>query len=166
MSEESRFAILAGDQIYADAREAELLKEQDLRKRQELYLGVYQKFWDNIYYRKVLCSLPAYLMWDDHEITDGWGSREDSFADGQPLQRNFLPAASSFTLCTLAHSGQATSIDMQALPPSPPDGSQLSSERERVQYAAHGGRIQQNLFQVAELTESLRGVDFRMVIRS
>jgi len=78
-----RFAILAGDQIYADAREAELLKEQDLRKRQELYLGMYQKFWDNVYYRKVLCSLPAYLMWDDHEITDGWGSREDSFRKDQ-----------------------------------------------------------------------------------
>ena len=74
-----RFAILAGDQIYADDVETALLNEQDLRKRQELYLGVYQKFWDNIYYRKVLCSLPAVLMWDDHELTDGWGSRVDSF---------------------------------------------------------------------------------------
>ena len=79
-----RFAILAGDQIYADDVEAALLNEQDLRKRQELYLGVYQKFWDNIYYRKVLCSLPAVLMWDDHEITDGWGSRVDSFRKDKP----------------------------------------------------------------------------------
>src|SRR5262249_8948705 len=30
-------------------------------------------------YRKVLCKLPAYLIWDDHDITDGWGSREDSY---------------------------------------------------------------------------------------
>jgi len=79
-----RFAILAGDQIYADDVEAALLNEQDLRRRQELYLGVYQKFWDNIYYRKVLCSLPAVLMWDDHEITDGWGSRVDSFRKDRP----------------------------------------------------------------------------------
>jgi phosphodiesterase/alkaline phosphatase D-like protein len=79
-----RFAILAGDQIYADDKEAELLKEPDLRKQQELYLGVYQKFWDNVFYRKVLCSLPAYLMWDDHDITDGWGSRVDSFRKDQP----------------------------------------------------------------------------------
>ena len=79
-----RFAILAGDQIYADEVEARVLGEPDLRKRQELYLGVYQKFWDNIHYRKVLCSLPAYLMWDDHDITDGWGSREDSFQKKSP----------------------------------------------------------------------------------
>jgi len=78
-----RFAILAGDQIYADEVELLVQKEQDLRKRQELYLGVYQKFWDNVHYRKVLCSLPAYLMWDDHDITDGWGSREDSFRKDQ-----------------------------------------------------------------------------------
>ena len=81
-----RFAILAGDQIYADEKEAELLKEPDLRKRQELYLGVYKKFWDSLYYRRVLCSLPAYLMWDDHEITDGWGSREDSFQKKAPRE--------------------------------------------------------------------------------
>jgi hypothetical protein len=74
-----RFAILAGDQIYADEIEAKALKETDARKRQELYLGIYKTFWDNIHYRKVLCRLPAVLMWDDHDITDGWGSREDSF---------------------------------------------------------------------------------------
>ena len=79
-----RFAILAGDQIYADEVELRVLREQELRKRQELYLGVYKKFWDNIHYRKVLCSLPAYLMWDDHDITDGWGSREDSFRKDRP----------------------------------------------------------------------------------
>lgn len=74
-----RFAILCGDQVYADEVETEVLKEQDESKRKELYLKVYRKFWNNIYYRRVLCSLPAILMWDDHDITDGWGSREDSF---------------------------------------------------------------------------------------
>ena len=81
-----RFAILAGDQIYADEVETRAQKESDLRKRQDLYLGVYRAFWDNIHYRKVLCSLPAYLMWDDHDITDGWGSREESFRKDQPTE--------------------------------------------------------------------------------
>ena len=83
-NENVRFAILAGDQIYADEVEQRVQKEPDLRRRQELYLSVYKKFWDNIHYRQVLCSLPAYLMWDDHDITDGWGSREDSFRKDQP----------------------------------------------------------------------------------
>lgn len=74
-----RFAILAGDQIYTDAVEAQVLAERDAQKRKQLYLSIYKKFWDNVEYRKVLCSVPAILMWDDHDITDGWGSRDDSY---------------------------------------------------------------------------------------
>lgn len=84
-----RFAILAGDQVYADEVEAEVLEERNPRKRKELYLGIYKEFWDNIEYRKVLCRVPAVLMWDDHDITDGWGSREDSY-DAKDLQE-FAP---------------------------------------------------------------------------
>jgi hypothetical protein len=80
-NENVRFAILAGDQAYGDDIEAQVLNEKDARRRQELYLGIYRKFWNNEYYRRVLCSLPAVSMWDDHDITDGWGSREDSFKD-------------------------------------------------------------------------------------
>jgi hypothetical protein len=74
-----RFAILAGDQIYADEVEAKVLKEPDPEKRRKHYFDVYKKFWDDVNYRRVLCRVPAVLMWDDHDITDGWGSREDSF---------------------------------------------------------------------------------------
>ena len=81
-----RFAILAGDQIYADEVETQVLAERDPLKRKQLYLSVYKKFWDNEHYRRVLCSLPAVLMWDDHDITDGWGSREDSFQDDKPQE--------------------------------------------------------------------------------
>jgi phosphodiesterase/alkaline phosphatase D-like protein len=93
-----RFAILAGDQIYADEIETQALKESDGRKRQELYLSVYKNFWDNVDYRRVLCRVPAVLMWDDHDITDGWGSREDSFEAKdssvfQPEWRNLFETA-------------------------------------------------------------------------
>jgi hypothetical protein len=79
-----RFAILSGDQVYADEIETEVLNQPDEMERKKLYLKVYRKFWDNIDYRKVLCSLPAVLMWDDHDITDGWGSREDSYDRKKP----------------------------------------------------------------------------------
>jgi hypothetical protein len=74
-----RFALLIGDQIYADDIERKALREKDPRKRVGLFLGIYRKYWSDLRYRRVLCQLPAYLMWDDHDITDGWGSREDSF---------------------------------------------------------------------------------------
>ena len=74
-----RFAILAGDQIYADDVEAKVLKEPDPKKRRQHYFDIYKRFWDDVNYRRVLCRVPSVLMWDDHDITDGWGSREDSF---------------------------------------------------------------------------------------
>lgn len=76
-----RFAILAGDQIYGDHVQEKVLKAKTRRERIELYLSVYQRLWNHRHYRRALCSLPAYLMWDDHDITDGWGSRSDSYVD-------------------------------------------------------------------------------------
>lgn len=74
-----RFALLVGDQVYADDWQDLLLAEKDSDKRQRLYLSVYRRFWSNIHYRRVLCSVPAMMMWDDHDITDGWGSTTESF---------------------------------------------------------------------------------------
>jgi hypothetical protein len=74
-----RFAILAGDQVYADDAEAKVLKEDSPEERRKLYFNIYKRFWDDVNYRRVLCRVPAVVMWDDHDITDGWGSREDSF---------------------------------------------------------------------------------------
>ncbi len=95
-----RFAVLAGDQIYADEVEAQALAERDPVKRQQLYLKMYRKFWAHESYRQVLCSLPSVLMWDDHDITDGWGSREDSYrkdkpADFKPEWEELLKTAKS-----------------------------------------------------------------------
>ena len=77
-----RFALLVGDQVYADDWENQILNEISEEGRRRLYLSAYKKFWSNIHYRRVLCSLPAMMMWDDHDITDGWGSTENSFVDG------------------------------------------------------------------------------------
>lgn len=73
------FAILAGDQVYADTIEKQVLNEKNEADRIKRYLNIYKDYWNNDSYRKVLCSLPSYPIWDDHDITDGWGSREDSF---------------------------------------------------------------------------------------
>lgn len=78
-----RFALLAGDQIYGDHVQEKVLAEKSERERRKLYLGVYHKLWNHPLYRRALCSLPSYLMWDDHDITDGWGSRSDSFVDAK-----------------------------------------------------------------------------------
>jgi phosphodiesterase/alkaline phosphatase D-like protein len=74
-----RFVLLVGDQAYADDWETQLLDEPNADARLRLYLSAYRRFWSNIHYRRVMCALPAVMMWDDHDITDGWGSRVDSY---------------------------------------------------------------------------------------
>lgn len=74
-----RFALLVGDQVYADDWQPDLLKQQSPESRLKIYLEVYRTYWSNIHYRRVMCRLPAVMMWDDHDITDGWGSDEASF---------------------------------------------------------------------------------------
>lgn len=74
-----RFAILGGDQVYADDWKAKLLNAQTEEERIKYYLEIYRTFWSDLRYRRVLCSLPSFLMWDDHDIIDGWGSEQTSF---------------------------------------------------------------------------------------
>ena len=92
-----RFALLVGDQIYADDWEESILKEGDEAARVHLYLTAYRRFWSNIHYRRVMCSLPSVMIWDDHDITDGWGSRLDSFVgktnEFQPRWQGLFDAA-------------------------------------------------------------------------
>lgn len=93
-----RFAVLVGDQIYADAWEDRVRAEQSEGKRLRYYLSAYRQFWSNIHYRRVLCSLPSVMMWDDHDITDGWGSRVESFqgntSEFRPEWKQLFEAAS------------------------------------------------------------------------
>jgi hypothetical protein len=84
-----RFALLVGDQVYADKWKDQLLSAPDHATRLKLYLQVYREFWSNIHYRRVLCALPAMMIWDDHDIFDGWGSTADSYESKK--SPNMLP---------------------------------------------------------------------------
>jgi alkaline phosphatase D len=108
-----RFALLLGDQIYADEVETAVQDEPEARERVALYLGIYRKYWSDVRYRRVLCQLPSYLMWDDHDITDGWGSREDSF-ENESSER-FRPAWQR-----LFESARTAFLHMQAVRNPPP----------------------------------------------
>lgn len=98
-----RFALLVGDQVYADEWQNLVLNEASEEKRLQHYLSAYRRFWSNIHYRRVMCSLPAVMIWDDHDITDGWGSELASFeGDTSSFKRNwqnlFEAAFKSFSL--------------------------------------------------------------------
>lgn len=89
-----------GDQIYADhIREAwqrEDLDEelspgnaQAMARLREAFRGLYCDTWQRPEIAAVLGSVPSLMMWDDHDIFDGWGS----FDEVTEADRAFFEAA-------------------------------------------------------------------------
>ena len=97
----ARFVIGGGDQIYVDSQKKkwfpdiwEWLKENkealiESHQNQDgsidkagirnylidLYRWYYQVYWNFPHLQMVYARYPQYMIWDDHEIMDGWGSR-------------------------------------------------------------------------------------------
>src|SRR6185295_243435 len=84
--------LLGGDQLYSDSmwEELELLSKwaalptaQGVRqaasetlKRQiaDFFRSLYPKRWSQAAVARALATIPTLMMWDDHDIMDGWGS--------------------------------------------------------------------------------------------
>lgn len=69
------FAIFAGDQVYMDKDFEGKLGEAN----PESIYDVYYRFWHDPAYQKVISRIPSFLMWDDHDLLDGFGSRNEQF---------------------------------------------------------------------------------------
>ena len=82
-----RLIIQGGDQIYHDRLEKWSLKhlrkhacdETSCAKIRAEIIKNYQHYYHNLSFRRVLARIPSVAMLDDHDITDGWGGREESF---------------------------------------------------------------------------------------
>ncbi|HEK1684216.1 TPA: alkaline phosphatase D family protein [Pseudomonas putida] len=96
----ARFAIGGGDQVYVDSQDSKYfpdvwkwLKDNkdalvsaysqngklDTAKLQQylvnLYRWYYRVYWKFAHLQDLFSRYPQYMIWDDHEIMDGWGSR-------------------------------------------------------------------------------------------
>ncbi len=71
-----RFLVLLGDQVYMDEVEDlwNLPLNIDRRERRRRMADVYHRFWSRAPVAEILANVPTYMMWDDHEIRNGWGS--------------------------------------------------------------------------------------------
>ncbi len=72
------FLLAVGDQVYADHADNDVWqKSLDGNSQEssfELYRDVYYKHWWFPEVQWVLKHFPTFMIWDDHEITNGWGS--------------------------------------------------------------------------------------------
>lgn len=71
-----RFGIFLGDQIYADAINKNGLGHVAVSL--EDYRSVYLHTWSNPVMKKLLPSLPLFMILDDHEVDDDWRWRDIS----------------------------------------------------------------------------------------
>lgn len=91
-----RLLILAGDQVYHDDLEKAYIGRLAASPRSEevhaelrrALVRNYGRFWSAPSYRRVLARIPSVAMWDDHDITDGWGGRPEQF-DGDQIKQHW-----------------------------------------------------------------------------
>lgn len=83
-----RFLIGGGDQVYVDGvKTLDIWKYLNnvMRKKNGVvypsqeemvtwYRDIYRGYWGFPAVRKAFASYPTYMIWDDHELGDGWGS--------------------------------------------------------------------------------------------
>jgi len=91
--------VYAGDQVYADAlvsRNTKMARGAKdagaaVQALTEEYRRLYvEQSWNMPEVAAVLASCPSLMMWDDHDIDDGWGSNAH---DEKPWRRLFFSAA-------------------------------------------------------------------------
>lgn len=85
----ANFVIGGGDQVYADGDKkidiwrwlrkvksdvSKLPMTEQVAVMVSWYRDIYRGYWGDLEMRRVFRRWPQYMIWDDHEIMDGWGS--------------------------------------------------------------------------------------------
>lgn len=108
--------LLGGDQLYADSiwSQVDLLKawnSQDMDKKTKaeatdelcqaidhFYSNLYLERWNQQEVAEMLASIPSLMMWDDHDIFDGWGSYPEELTKCAVYQTIYKAAKKHFEL--------------------------------------------------------------------
>lgn len=111
--------LMGGDQVYADSiwtvvpnlREWNSLplEEKIKRKANKTMLEQLDRFYSSLYCERwskapistVLASIPSVMMWDDHDIIDGWGSFPEKLQQCDVFQAIYKAAARYFEVFQL-----------------------------------------------------------------
>lgn len=112
--------VQGGDQLYADDvwREVpELVTWRTLNQRvqattelspqaeqaiENFYFNSYCQLWAQPALAPVVASIPSLMMWDDHDIFDGWGSHSDALQNCSVFRSVWAAAREQFALFQLA----------------------------------------------------------------
>jgi hypothetical protein len=111
--------MMGGDQIYADSMFDTLPELHDwlpLSRQEKIdhpytadmasaverfYRELYVKWWGQKDLTTLLASIPTLMMWDDHDIFDGWGSYDPELQVSDVYKGLFASARAAFSLFQL-----------------------------------------------------------------
>lgn len=91
------FILMMGDQVYMDEDEPDVFEnhfQSSSSRRRKALAEKYRLNWSREPVRRVLANYPTYMMWDDHDIRDGWGS---SASDSPTLVNRYPRGAEIFS---------------------------------------------------------------------
>ena len=104
--------LMGGDQVYADSMFDTLSQLHDwlplprqekiahpytpemARAVEHFYRELYVKRWGQKELKELFASIPTFMMWDDHDIFDGWGSYDPGLQASDVYQGLFASARS------------------------------------------------------------------------
>lgn len=108
--------LMGGDQVYADSlwEVVPVIKawvERPVKQRiaaaftatmqakvERFYFDLYCSRWSQPEVREMLASIPTVMMWDDHDIFDGWGSYEPAMQNCEVYKGIYREARKHFCL--------------------------------------------------------------------
>ncbi|MFG1486136.1 alkaline phosphatase D family protein [Halobacteriovorax sp. RZ-2] len=79
--------ILAGDQVYNDNLEKNMKNDINHSELRRKFIRNYLAYFGILSRKKLLARIPSIAMWDDHDITDGYGSRPEQFKSENSRKR-------------------------------------------------------------------------------
>jgi len=112
--------LLGGDQVYSDAMWELITELEDWNDRlwddplkvvipeglaekllNHFFIEMYCRRWSQAPVRAILAQIPTIMMWDDHDIMDGWGSYKEAWAQNPVYRLIFETASRCFELFQL-----------------------------------------------------------------
>jgi hypothetical protein len=93
------FILMMGDQVYVDDDAPDVFKDHldsTPAVRRRAMAEKYFQNWSRTTVKEVLASVPTYMMWDDHDSRDGWGSLS---ADSPTLLAKYPRGQAIFDKC-------------------------------------------------------------------
>lgn len=89
-------------QSISDRVSKERLDKQQLqaldKQLRDFYESVYVSGWSNVHMSHILASIPSIMMWDDHDIFDGWGSHSKKLQNSEVFSAIYNVAKEYFEM--------------------------------------------------------------------